>query len=146
MPLMIRIFVLLSTLLALASCIDRKTGSATVSSETKTASAAADQAVCGIYTGTLPAADCPGIAVMLTLCDDGSYTRRSEYLERDAVYDEKGRFNIDQEQLTLYPDKDASVNFYRIEKNRLRMLDSQQQPITGALAEYYVLTRKITNK
>ncbi len=146
MPLMIRFFVLLSTLLALSSCIDRKTGSATVSSETKTASAAADQALYGTYTGTLPAADGPGIAVTLTLFDDGSYTRRSEYLERDAVYDEKGRFTVEKEQLTLCPDKEAPAEFYRIENNQLRMLDSQQQPITGTLAEYYVLTRKTINK
>jgi len=143
---MIRFFVLLSTLLALSSCIDRKTGSATVSSETKTVTAAADQTIYGTYTGTIPAADCPGIAITLTIFDDGSYTRRSEYLERDTVYDEKGRFTIEKELLTLYPDKEASAEFYRIEKNRLRMLDSQKQPITGELAEYYVLTRKTINE
>lgn len=139
---MIRIFVLLSALLALASCTNRKTSSTTVSSATEAATTAADQAVYGIYTGTLPAADAPGIAVTLTLFDDGNYTRRSEYLERDAVYDEKGRFVIEQELLTLYPDQGEADDCYRIENNRLRLLDSEQQPITGKLAEYYVLTRK----
>lgn len=139
---MIRIFVLLSTLLALASCTNRKTSSATVSSATEAATTAADQAVYGTYTGTLPAADAPGIAVTLTLFDDGNYTRRSEYLERDAVYDEKGRFVIEQELLTLYPDQGEADDCYRIENNRLRLLDSERQPITGKLAEYYVLTRK----
>lgn len=135
---MIRIFVLLSALFALASCTNRKT----VSSATEAATTAADQAIYGIYTGTLPAADGPGIAVTLTLFDDGNYTRRSEYLERDAVFDEKGRFVIEQELLTLYPDQGEADDCYRIENNRLRLLDSEQQPITGKLAEYYVLTRK----
>ncbi|MDE5851226.1 MAG: copper resistance protein NlpE, partial [Alistipes sp.] len=64
---MIRIFVLLSALLALASCTNRKTSSSAVSSATEAATTAADQAIYGTYTGTLPAADAPGIAVTLTL-------------------------------------------------------------------------------
>ncbi|MCM1300688.1 MAG: copper resistance protein NlpE [Alistipes senegalensis] len=136
---MIRIFVLLSTLLALVSCIDRKSGSATVSSETKTATAAACQSIYGTYTGTIPAADCPGIAITLTIFDDGSYTLRSEYLERNAVFNEQGRFTIEDDRLTLYPDEGEPSDSYRIENNQLRMLDSQKQPITGALAEHYVL-------
>lgn len=139
---MIRIFVLLTALLALASCTNRKPSSATVSSETEAATTAADQAIYGTYTGTLPAADGPGIAVTLTLFDDGNYTRRSEYLERNAVFDEQGRFMIETDRLTLYPDEAEADGCYRIENNRLRLLDSEQKPIIGKLAEYYVLTRK----
>ena len=139
---MIRIFVLLSALLALASCTNRKTSSTAVSSATEATTTAADQAIYGTYTGTLPAADAPGIAVALTLFDDGNYARRSEYLERDAVFDEHGRFTIETDRLTLYPDEAEADDCYRIENNRLRLLDSEQQPITGKLAEYYVLTRK----
>ncbi|MDE5815323.1 MAG: copper resistance protein NlpE, partial [Alistipes sp.] len=135
-------FLLLSALLALASCTNRKTSSSAVSSATEAATTAADQAIYGTYTGTLPAADAPGIAVTLTLFDDGNYARRSEYLERDAVFDEHGRFTIETDRLTLYPDEAEADDCYRIENNRLRLLDSEQQPITGKLAEYYVLTRK----
>ena len=98
---MIRIFLLLSALLALASCTNCKRSSSAVSSATEAATTATDQAIYGTYTGTLPAADAPGIAVTLTLFDDGNYTRRSEYLERDAVFDEHGRFTSETDRLTL---------------------------------------------
>ncbi len=139
---MIRIFILSSTLLALISCANRKTGSATVSSGTETAATTAGQTIYGTYTGTLPAADGPGIAVTLTLFDDGYYTSSSEYLERNTTYNEEGRFTIEKDRLTLYPDEGEPADSYRIENNRLRMLDSERKPVTGKLAEYYVLTRK----
>ena len=140
---MIRIFILLSVFTVLTSCGNRKAHpAATAEQSSETAAATSELEIYGTYAGTLPAADGPGIAVSLTLFDDGNYTRRSEYLERDAVFNEQGRFTIDEELLTLYPDQDEADDCYRIEANRLRLLDRDKKPITGELAEYYVLTRK----
>ncbi len=100
------------------------------------------QEVAGTYVGTIPAADCPGIAVSLTLAEDGAYESRSEYLERDFSLREYGRYTIEDGRLTLYPDEGEAGASYRIEAGRLRMLDREGRPIEGALADYYVLTRK----
>lgn len=140
---MIRFFILLAVFTVSTSCGNRKAYStATSEQSSETATTTSELEICGTYAGTLPAADCPGIAVTLMLFDDGNYTRRSEYLERDAVFNESGRFTIEADQLTLYPDEGEAADCYRIEANRLRLLDRDKKPITGELAECYVLTRK----
>ena len=127
---MIRSIILLSTLFALTACGNGR--------QRTTAS--------GTYTGTLPAADCPGIAVSLTLFEDGNYEQRSEYLGREVVYNEWGRFTVEADQLTLYPNEAEAANRYRIEENRLRMLDCDGKPITGKLSDHYLLTRTTETK
>lgn len=132
---------LLSALAALTACGGRSTRTLT-SEAAEAAETIATANLSGTYTGTLPAADCPGIAFTLNLCDDGSYTSRSEYLERDITYTEQGRFTIEGERLTLHPDESQPTACYRIEENSLRLLDSDGRPVAGALADHYVLTRK----
>lgn len=95
----------------------------------------------GTYEGTLPAADCPGIRTTLTLNPDGSYNLNLKYIDRDTELDEWGRFTVEANLLTLYPDEGEPTNSYRVEENRLRMLDAEKQPVTGALAENYVLQK-----
>ena len=95
----------------------------------------------GTYEGTLPAADCPGIQTTLTLNPDGAYKLHMKYIDRDTELDEWGRFTIEANQLTLYPDEGEPTGSYRVEENRLRMLDAEKQPVTGALAENYVLQK-----
>ncbi len=139
---MIRIFMLLSALVALTACGHRGTRPATADQPSVVAKTTVDPDLFGTYTGTLPAADCPGIAITLTLLADGSYTLRSEYLERDITYNEQGRFTIEGERLTLHPDEGEPTTCYRIEENSLRLLGSDGRPVTGALADHYILTRK----
>ena len=44
----------------------------------------------GTYTGTFPAADCPGINITLTLNKDKTFTLVSEYIDRkDATFTER---------------------------------------------------------
>ncbi len=95
----------------------------------------------GTYEGTLPAADCPGIRTTLTLNPDGSYNLHLKYIDRDTEFDEWGRFTVEANLLTLYPDEGEPTDSYRVEENRLRMLDAEKQPVTGALAENYVLQK-----
>ncbi len=97
----------------------------------------------GTYTGTLPAADCPGIKATLVLADDGSYALHMEYLERGTAFDEKGTFKVEGNLLTLAPSDGGQVGYYQVEENRLRHLDADRKPITGELAEHYVLRKKI---
>ncbi len=141
---MIRIFMLLSALVALTACGHRGTRPAATDQTSVVAKTTVNPDLFGTYTGTLPAADCPGIAFTLNLCEDGSYTSCSEYLERDITYNEQGRFTIEGERLTLHPDEGEPATYYRyrIEGNSLRLLGSDGQPVAGALADHYVLTRK----
>lgn len=97
--------------------------------------------VAGTYKGTLPAADCPGIEIALTLRPDGTYTEHSRYIDRDAVFDEQGRYTVDEGLVTLTPATGEPAEYLRIEANSLRRLDGDRKPVEGALADYYVLTK-----
>ena len=94
----------------------------------------------GSYTGTFPAADCPGIDMRLTLKQDGTYDLHMKYLDRDSEFDEKGGYSVKGSLLTLTPE-DGQPDYYKVEENRLRKLDADKQPVTGALAENYVLKK-----
>lgn len=97
----------------------------------------------GSYKGTLPAADCPGIVTTLTLSADGRYALHMEYLERDVAFDEQGVFEVEGNLLVLTPDDGGQGGCYKVEENRLRMLDGDRKPITGELADHYVLQKEI---
>lgn len=92
----------------------------------------------GVYEGLLPAADGPGIQTTLTLNKDNTFTLRSEYVDQeDGVFNDAGSFTLDGNVLTL--DMDGQPYYYRVEEGRVRMLDMDKKPVTGALADNYVL-------
>lgn len=95
----------------------------------------------GTYTGVFPAADCPGIDMRLTLKKDGTYSLHMKYLDRDSEFDEKGAFTVKENLLTLTPSEGGQPQYYKVEENRLRRLDADKQPVTGPLAENYVLKK-----
>ena len=97
----------------------------------------------GTYKGTLPAADCPGIVTTLTLSADGRYALHMEYLERDVAFDEQGAFEVEGNLLVLTNALGGQGGCYKVEENRLRMLDGDRKPITGELADHYVLQKEI---
>ena len=97
----------------------------------------------GTYKGTLPAADCPGIVTTLTLSADGRYALHMEYLERDVAFDEQGVFEVEGNLLVLTPDDGGQGGCYKVEENRLRMLDGDRKQIAGGLADHYVLQKEI---
>lgn len=94
----------------------------------------------GVYKGTLPAADCPGIETTLTLAPDGSYALHLKYIDRDSEFDEKGAYKVKGNLLTLTP-MDGQPEYYKVEENQVRKLNADKQPVTGALAENYVLKK-----
>lgn len=95
----------------------------------------------GTYTGVFPAADCPGIDMRLTLKKDGTYSLHMKYLDRDSEFDEKGVFTVKENLLTLTPSEGGQPQYYKVEENRLRRLDAEKQPVTGALADNYTLQK-----
>lgn len=139
---------ILAAALALVACGGNAQRKAVTADSQETVAAAPDMHTAetsldylGTYEGTLPAADCPGIQTTLTLNPDGAYKLHMKYIDRDAEFDEKGVFSVKENLLTLTQLDDGSEEYYKVEENRLRMLDAEKQPVTGALAENYVLQK-----
>ena len=74
---MIRSIILLSTLFALTACGNGCQRTTASGEKVTTVNKTVEYDIYGTYTGTLPAADCPGIAVSLTLFEDGNYARNT---------------------------------------------------------------------
>ena len=95
----------------------------------------------GTYTGTFPAADCPGINITLTLNKDKTFTLVSEYIDRkDATFTDKGNYTIEGNLITLQ--NGTEKNYYKVGENTLTALDRDKQEITGELAEHYILHKQ----
>ena len=71
---------------------------------------------------------------------DGSYALHLKYIDRDSEFDEKGAYKVKGNLLTLTP-MDGQPEYYKVEENQVRKLDADKQPVTGALAENYVLKK-----
>ena len=96
----------------------------------------------GEYKGTNPAADCPGIEVTLIFNKDRTYTQKYIYLERkDGEFNETGTFKVEGNILTA-TSKNGEKSYYKVEEGRIVILDADKQPITGALADMYVLKQE----
>lgn len=95
----------------------------------------------GTYTGTFPAADCPGIDMTLVINKDKSYTWDYKYLERDASFQEKGTYTVEGNTMTLTDEK-GNLSYFKVEEGRMKKLDNEQKPITGELADMYILKKK----
>ena len=102
-------------------------------------SCSADKEICGTYQGTLPAADGPGIATTITFGQDHSYTEELVYIDKDdGTFIENGRYHIADNAIEL-TSSNGEKSYYKIEDEQIRRLDMEQKPITGALADYYIL-------
>ena len=80
--------------------------------------------------------------VTLVFNKDHTYTQKYIYQERkDAEFDEAGTFVIEGNILTT-TSKEGDKSYYKVEEGRIVMLDADKQPITGALADLYVLKQE----
>ena len=138
---------ILAAALAMVSCGGNAQQKAATAGTQQTTAAAPDMHnaetsldYLGVYKGTLPAADCPGIETTLTLAPDGSYALHLKYIDRDSEFDEKGAYKVKGNLLTLTP-MDGQPEYYKVEENQVRKLNADKQPVTGALAENYVLKK-----
>lgn len=78
----------------------------------------------GIYEGTLPCADCPGIRTRLTLQADGQYELRTQYLERPvAPQTVRGRFTWNASGSAITLDAAGHGQQFRVGEGRLLQLD-----------------------
>jgi len=97
----------------------------------------------GTYKGVLPCADCEGIQTEVSIARNGTSLVRSLYLGKsDRVFVEEGSFSWDREGRTItISGNKGSITRYLVGENRLIMLDSQGNRITGQLADRYQLDK-----
>jgi uncharacterized lipoprotein NlpE involved in copper resistance len=96
----------------------------------------------GVYTGVIPAADGPGIEVRLTLYTNETYEISYHYIDRgNSDFTQNGSFEWDNAGSIITLDIVDFPPYYQVGENRLTQLDMQGEPITGSLAENYVLSR-----
>ena len=95
--------------------------------------------LCRQYYGVLPAADAPGIQTTATFQAPDQYSNKLVFIDKsNGTFEEKGRYRIDGSLITL-TDSTGDQSYYRLENGQIRRLDMEKQPISGALAEHYVL-------
>ncbi|MEA1786251.1 copper resistance protein NlpE N-terminal domain-containing protein [Arenibacter sp. GZD96] len=100
----------------------------------------------GIYKGTLPCADCEGIATVLILNKNGSYTHKTKYMGKgDDAVENTGKFswNTAGSEIQLLGYESVNTQF-KVGENQLFMLDQDGQSIVGDLADQYVLRKEDT--
>ncbi|MGJ5642864.1 copper resistance protein NlpE N-terminal domain-containing protein [Formosa sp. S-31] len=97
----------------------------------------------GIYTGTLPCADCEGLKTVIELHSDLRYTEKTQYLgKQETVNETTGTFswNASGNMITLY--KGSAQQSYLVGEGRLTHLDANQNKITGEQADQFILTQQ----
>ena len=63
----------------------------------------------GTYVGTLPTAGGMGMTVTITL-KDGAYIKKTEYVGKDGVYEDKGKYTLNKEENIITLDGIDSPN------------------------------------
>lgn len=97
--------------------------------------------LCGTYGGTIPAADCPGIDVTVEIGRDGTFRMVYDYVDRDGVFESAGRYELRGNRLIAVGDG-SDTTIFRMEGDRLRMLDSRGEAITGPLEDMFILEKR----
>lgn len=147
---MIRIALALITGVLVSACGDGQSKKAeqriveteTAVSEMHTSEISLDYA--GMYEGTLPAADGPGIKTQLSLNKDKTFKLISEYIgKKNAVFTDSGSYMIQKDIVTLDMKEDRPV-YYKLEEGRVVRLDGEKRVVTGPLAEHYILKQTNT--
>jgi copper homeostasis protein (lipoprotein) len=98
----------------------------------------------GVYTGTLPCADCEGMLTMIKLQEDLTYELESTYLGKSVeIHAQKGSFswNTEGTMITLTNVSKDQPSMYTVGENKLTQLDLHGNAITGDLASRYILTK-----
>jgi len=98
----------------------------------------------GLYTGILPCADCEGIKVQLIINRDETYELSYTYIGKcETPFVFTGTFKWDDAggRITM-----RNQNFpvrYKVGEGRLFQLDLDGNPVSGELADMYILTKVV---
>lgn len=95
----------------------------------------------GIYQGTIPAADCPGIDVTLEINKDNTFQSKFVYQERNITFEDQGLYTINDSILTT-TGENADTVYYKITDNSLKMLDQYKNEIPDEIGKLYILKKQ----
>lgn len=98
----------------------------------------------GSYYGILPCADCEGITTQLHLNNDLTFVLTKVWKKNYKVLSDtlKGKFTWQGNNIKLEGIADkSSADTFKVEENRLRQLDMNENEITGQLASQYILSK-----
>lgn len=97
----------------------------------------------GTYVGTTPCADCEGIKTVITLNNDLTFTKNTQYLGKSTdVSTENGSFSWNKAGNTVTLKTDTASNDYFVGEHTLTHLDLNGKKITGDLADKYILKQQ----
>lgn len=111
----------------------------------ETRPAASGIAVSGVYSGVIPCADCPGIRKSLRFRPPDTVEVTRLYLESHDTEDTvTGTYRVvADENMIVVTLPDGEKAFYRIRSAAaIAQLRANGEPVTGPLADAYVLTRQ----
>jgi len=139
-------FILVCGVLLIFSCSNKNAkGKSATTNDQHTSANSLDWS--GTYKGTLPCADCQGIATELTLNNNNTYILKTKYVGKDdTVQEERGSFawNKEGNKIILANTKDQPRQYW-VGENAITQLDLSGNKISGVLAEKYVLTKQLSN-
>lgn len=129
-------FVLLvSGLLFLTSC-KKETTEISTKEQTK------ETSFSGMFSGTLPCADCMGISTSITFKPNGKLVKGTMYLDSDdTCVNENGTWSKNDSIVEVKVGKNP-IEYYAIQSNTsIAKLDQNKKQITGALSKNYILNK-----
>lgn len=96
----------------------------------------------GMYEGTLPCADCPGIKTTIELKGDNTFTQNLEYLDRNSRFNDTGKIEWHENgnNITLIS-KTGEKQQFKVKEGSLVMLNADGKESTGSLAGHYILNK-----
>jgi uncharacterized lipoprotein NlpE involved in copper resistance len=98
----------------------------------------------GLYSGTIPCANCEGIKVEINLNIDETYQISYLYLGKENNTPEvvSGKFAWNETGNAIILDTKDYPPYYKVGENRLIQLDMDGNPINGEYADMYILAKK----
>jgi heat shock protein HslJ len=99
----------------------------------------------GTYSGIVPCADCMGISVILNMTKNADYSLEIKYIGKSDDYiKSEGKFIWSDDGNSITLDKGEPFDgfkMFKIEENKVKMLDTQGAEIVGELANNYILNK-----
>jgi copper homeostasis protein (lipoprotein) len=98
----------------------------------------------GVYEGTVPCADCEGIATTLVIDYDNNYELKAKYLgESDEEFSHSGNFTWNEKgNIITLEGVENRPSQYLVGENQLFQLDMEGERIIGELGDSYILRKK----
>jgi len=97
----------------------------------------------GIYEGTTPCADCPGIHTIVQLRSNGTFVLSQRYLDRElSPRRSGGRFTWDAAGRNVTLNAPGGPLRFQVGENQLLQLDREGQRIEGPNTDAYVLRKR----